>query len=305
MWYLQVTCLRPVKDAAGCYSHCVAQLSDGTTVEARRVLVAIGSTNMQRLPEFAQLLQEPVQQAGAAAADTSSSGSSAAGSPRCSDAGTDSSIASSSSSSGDAWEPASCSSSAEDSPVSTPRVSERSSCGTRQPVSSMACEGPGPASPTAAGTGSSCSPQQQQQSTMPTGGARAPAAHDGVCQHSDSSGSAQPLPDSSSAARQVLPQSKPLHAWEVAAHFACLRQQWSSGSSSSSMGGRARKVSCYAGVRSTLLQVQALLLPCGTCITCVAPQSQYDPSAHLSCCYFTCARLVMRIQGICYFVECV
>ncbi|KAG2432956.1 hypothetical protein HXX76_008684 [Chlamydomonas incerta] len=36
------------------YSHCVATLSDGSRVAARRVLLAVGSTNVPRLPPFAQ-----------------------------------------------------------------------------------------------------------------------------------------------------------------------------------------------------------------------------------------------------------
>jgi hypothetical protein len=67
----QVLSLQPARDASGAVSHCDVELSDGRVVQARRVLVAIGSTNMQRLPEFAQRLQPPGQQQPAAAAGCS------------------------------------------------------------------------------------------------------------------------------------------------------------------------------------------------------------------------------------------
>jgi hypothetical protein len=62
----QVLSLAPAVDESGAFSHCTAQLSDGRSVQARRVLVAIGSTNMQRLPQFAQLLQPAGGQQGRA-----------------------------------------------------------------------------------------------------------------------------------------------------------------------------------------------------------------------------------------------
>jgi hypothetical protein len=57
---LQVTKVVPVAQAqptsAGTapFSHYTAHLADGTTLSARRVVMAVGSTNIPRIPEWAK-----------------------------------------------------------------------------------------------------------------------------------------------------------------------------------------------------------------------------------------------------------
>jgi hypothetical protein len=51
--------IRPERDASGRITHHTVQLAGGRTLQARRVLLGIGSTNMKRLPPFAADLIAP------------------------------------------------------------------------------------------------------------------------------------------------------------------------------------------------------------------------------------------------------